>query len=321
MEEPKDGALLALAAYGQQDKWMHEDSRLFDMRKVFLTERYQVVYRKINTELKSVNNKKRCLLVLRKCDLINSLDIMIRKPENISSIEVEYGGQRFDKIYGFEQLKTLAALYRRPITNNGDTYMIPLCMAPFHFNNLAFPSTQWHELVISVEFIEPYDDIFEIYGKMYFLIPEARKRLFDTAHEYSTVQSQYSGEDRVHAGINTIALNFNHPVYMIYFYGLDKSKINNIRLVLNDAVYYDGPLLPLEQVKAARGLGHVEPVMMFFSPDPINVCPKSTINFSRLDYPKLEIDTTEEDVDVHVVGLNCQGVRYMNGMYGLVYSK
>lgn len=330
MEKFPDGALVGLQAYGHQDRWMKKNKGLFDMHNVLINERYQVVYRKLSYRTESIP-KSNCwgqrikVCIQRTCDLINNLDLMIKNPNNIKSIEVSYGGQRFDKVYSFEQLKTLAVIFKRDITVHDDAgvgiYAIPLCMAPFHSNNLVFPSVEHHELQIYIEFHDSYDDLLEIYGDMYFLETEDRKRLATVQHEFATIQSQYCGPEKIQKGTNCVRVNFNHPVYMIYFYGLDKSKINNIKLSFDTAVYYDGPVYPLEHRKLVCGFGQVEPLMIMFSTDEFNKVTRSTINFSRIDNAVLEIDTDESDTEVHVVGLNCQGVRYMNGMYGLVYSK
>lgn len=333
-EKKEDGALAALAAYGSQDEWMKKNPHIFDIRNTFLHTRHSVVYRKLPVEksawrrFSSSNNKGITFHVTRSCDLINNLDLMIKNPENIKSVEVEYGGQRFDKIHSFEQIKTSAAIFKRPITpaNNEGYGIVPLCLAPFHYYNLALPSTTYHALNIFVEFVEGCEDYNEeevdIYGNMYYLDNDERRLLLNNSHEFATIQSQYCGPDKMTvAGKNRVNINFNHPVYMIYFYGPDKSKISNIKVKFNEAVYYDGPLLPLEHMKAERGLGHIDPVMIFFSDGAFNAPPKTTVNFSRIDNAVLEVDTTEEESTIHVVGLNCQGVRYVSGMYGMVYSK
>lgn len=45
---------------------------------------------------------------------------------------------------------------------------------------------------------------------------------------------------------------------------LDKTKIRNIKLLLNTATLYDGHVFALEHIKASYGYGNVDPIMMFF---------------------------------------------------------
>ena len=54
---------------------------------------------------------------------------------------------------------------------------------------------------------------------------------------------------------------------MLMFWGVDKATVASVSLQLNGSAFYDGPLAPLERVKEQRGLGHVEPVIVFFSQD------------------------------------------------------
>jgi hypothetical protein len=162
-----------------------------------------------------------------------------------------------------------------------------------------------------------------MYGKAYYLDPPDRRKLFDTPHEFTTVQSIAIDCGKVKKGTNTINVNYlNHPVYMKYFWGFDKSKVTNIRYEINDCIYYDGPIEPLEHIKKQRGYGECEQLMLFFSDDKFNTKPRSTINFSRLDKVVLVIETEqEEETDVYVGAFNIQGFRYMNGMIGLSFSK
>lgn len=312
----------ALKSLGTQDKWMRDRHELFDMRQVFLKNRHQYEYRKLDIEVTAFKDTINKITVKPSCDLINNVDLMIANPENIKSVEVTYAGHRFDKIWSWEQLKINAQIFRRPITQGEDgVYMVPMCMAPFHKNNLALPSSKYHPLNIYIEFKQPYNGPFELYANNYFLAPEDRAALVDNSHEYATIQSQHCDAEKIRKGVNQIKIWFNHPVYLIYFYGIDKSKVKNIRVLLDDYVYYDGPIMPLEHAKKTRGFQEVDALMVFFSNEPINRSPTSTINFSRIDRAILEIDTDEEDGEIYLMGLNVQGVRYSNGMYGLIYSK
>lgn len=325
------GGLVALVAYGAQDKWMGKDDKMFDARNLFLKNRHHVVYKRIECSEKWWNESrtKVRLCINRTCDLINMLDLRVSNPDAlnlnqiIKSIETEFGGQRMDKLGGDidTMLKTNCSIFGRKITTTNGYTMIPLAMAPLHANNLVFPSAKWHELCINIEFAKPMHDDLQLYGNKYFFDSEDRQKIFNNAHEFVVMQTQYCGADKIKKGHNTIKINFNHPLHLIYFWGFDKSKVVNVRLTLENAPYYDGPLDPLEHVKNIRGYD-VDPCMIFFTQDPIDVQPKSSVNFSRIDRATLEIDTTDDtECDIHVVGISYQGLRYMDGMVGLVYSK
>jgi inhibitor of KinA sporulation pathway (predicted exonuclease) len=67
MSSKGDGAIYALVAKGAQDQWMNSDPQLFSNSKQNLTQRYQVVYRKIRTQiLKYCNNTLSLQIYLKK---------------------------------------------------------------------------------------------------------------------------------------------------------------------------------------------------------------------------------------------------------------
>jgi len=206
-----DGALLALVAYGAQDKWIEDMKQygdMFDSKKMFLTNRHTCVFRKLdvdNVYTGKTPKKTYLFRFLQTSDLINNVNMLVNNPENIKSICVEFGGQRFDKVWSWKQLQINAAIHRKPITQSGDTYIIPLCLAPFHDNNLVTPSAEHHKLHIYVEFIEDYNGILELYGNVYFLDSPDRRQLFNKSHEFSTIQHQYTGGEKISKGLLAVA--------------------------------------------------------------------------------------------------------------------
>lgn len=78
---------------------------------------------------------------------------------------------------------------------------------------------------------------------------------------------------------------------MLMFWGVDKKTITRVTLQLNGYAIYEGPLEPLERLKEDRGLGGVEPVVIFFSQDGPDSPYQSTINFSRIDAVTMLLDT------------------------------
>lgn len=329
-----NGIVAALKAYGLQDKWLDDPSK-FDGKKLLLRDQiYKTTYAKLDaTRTVLTQSLTLCFHIQRQCDLINMLDLVIPSQYSINSvirkIEVEFGGQRMDIMSVSEdietQIKTNAALFGRTISHFDDMTFIPLTLAPLHANNLVFPSAKYHDLRIYVQlqpsfFKENQGKDIELYGCQY--IVSDRYKLQTDAHDFITVQNQYTGAEVLKKGINRIKLNFNHPVYVIYFWGFEKDKVKKVRLLLNNAVFFEGSAAVLAHQKACRGFSHVDPMMLFLSEEDPGQPTKTTVNFSRIDNPILEIETEQEDeTPVYVVGLNLQPLRYSCGMVGLVFSK
>jgi hypothetical protein len=324
------GAIMSLVAKGAQDKYMSEAPELWDIGKIFLKNTHQVVYEEIQTTRKTWNTHI-SFTINRQCELINKLDLVISNPENVSinklikKIEVEFGGQRMDCLNIGDlhtQILTNCAIFGRTMSHiNGKTF-IPLTMAPLHGNNLVMPSSKWHDLKILIDFVdERCSDTVQIYGNKYYLEMKDRQDLSNKDHALITTQNQHYGTDRIKKGVNRFKLSYNHPVYMMYFWGFDKSKVTKVVLQLNGVDFYNGPIEPLEHLKLSRG-HNVEPTFIYFSHDDIHKPTQSSVNFSRIDDATLWIYTEEEEErDIYIVGLNMQPLRYANGLVGLAFSK
>jgi hypothetical protein len=319
------------ALYGRQDEWMAglKDEH-FNAQTYFLKNKaYQREYRKLET---CKNQNK--YIIQKNCDLINNVDLYVAS-EKITSIEILIGGQRIDKITGDIEtiMNTNAAIFgsNRRVKHTDSHMIIPLHMAPFHDMNLVSPSYQYHELVIIIEGAAEVD----FYAECYYV------HLFDQkiAQEGVTYQNQshYADQNVLKNGVNTFKLNFNHPMHCIYFWGFDKSKIKRVVLTLNDysyykpsqegntalTVYYNGDVELLEYYKESKNI-KADPVFIFFSDMKFDKKPKATINFSKLDYPILTIETRDDfqgEQPFYLNGINIQGYKSSCGMFGLVFSK
>lgn len=335
------GAFLALMAKGRQDVYVDKalatNADLFDVKSQFLRERHQVVYNKLDVK---TERQGQCvkLTLKRSCDFVNRVDLVIggnaiAAPVNrmLQRVDVECGGQRIDCLGGSDmdietQIKTNCVIMnsgkqqqqRRIMHLNERTY-IPLVMG------MAFVCATNHEHCVYVTFTEDFDlgkISVELYGNVYFLDTPGRKLLYLKSNDFVTIQNQFCGAETIGPGYNSFDLNFNHPVYLIYFWGFDKSKVTNVKLLLNGAAFYDGCLNALEYFKTCSGYGDAEPCMIFFSQDRIGEPVRSSVNFSRLDKAQLVITTSQtEESRVYIVGLNMQPVRMMNGLIGLAFSK
>jgi hypothetical protein len=170
----------------------------------------------------------------------------------------------------------------------------------------------------------------DLYGNMYFLHSQVdRHALYKNPHAMITTQNQYGyikkitheGEKKTITATETrLRLCFNHPVQMMYIWGINRDRVRNIRLMLDGAPYYDGPVAPLIYKQQQRGIT-TDVIAIYFSNDPIGGCTYSSVNFSRIDNADLFIDTDEVGATIYAVGLNMQPLRYMQGMVGLVFSK
>lgn len=349
MEAEKEdcGPAFALRCKGSQDVYMEEQKEtIFNAKDVFLGKRrYQVCYTALQTTVRSdmratyfahtkVNHPVTLLKILPATgDLIGNVDLAINNPSNlpinslIRSISVEFGHQRFDQWAAPDlegQIAATCALLApgRRITHNHGVSFIPLVLAPFHTNNLVFPSVKYHDLIVIVQLAEGVGECkLSLYGSVYWLPVGVSARLQDGAHDQMTFQSQFTGAEVLKQGSNTFKLNFNHPVYAIYFWGFDASKVTHVAVHLDGHTFYDGSLAALEHIKASVAPS-LAAAAVFFTHDPVGTHTLSSINFSRIDRPTITIETTqEEDSPFYLVGINMQPFRYQNGMVGLKFSK
>jgi hypothetical protein len=334
----------ALYAKNFQDVLYFADEKSFNAKKMILEnhENHQVVYSKLDVEYSSEFIKRKNLdiqmitfkIVRNQCDLINMVDLVLPNPKNLNlntimcRIDVDFGGCCIDKFSVREdidtQIKTQAALFNRKISYIDGKTIVPLAMGPLHNENLVMPSTQHHTLKILVCFKADYIETvnpeeIELHANKYYV--SNPKTLIETYQCFPIMQTQYCGAEYVKNRVNKYKLSYNHPVYMLYFWGFDKTKVKRVRLLLDDAVFFDGSMATLEHKKACMGYSHIEPAMLFFSEDPLGSCTKSIVNFSKIDNPVLEIESEQEcESEIYIVAINMQPFRYIEGMVGLAFS-
>jgi hypothetical protein len=337
---------VALLGKGSQDVYIieHNTIKMNAFEYINDVNQYQVSYQKISVEKQFKNNT--IMMTFDNTNspyLISALDMCIYEEDykHLNSITLEIGGQRFDKIYSKVQLETNAVLYKRPITRFKDKRFMPLTLALFHENNFApMCAMRWHELIIIFEFDEDYTpkNTIDLYGTVYLLSNEARKKIAFSKLSFMTQQSQYheididpnySQKKECEDGVNeyTIKMNYlNHPVGILYFWGFDLSAVENIQFTLNKKPYYNDSIIPLLHYQQKRLEGaSVDPLVFFINEEThkIGQSPKSTINFSRIDHFEMILKTTEnlDSKKIKVVGINYQPVEFANGMVGLRFSK
>ncbi len=330
--EYSKGLIAALGAKGVQDSaMMNETDIVYDGRDFLAGKWYKQVYQRLTYKGGNIINEigKRTRIILDKqCDILNNVDLVLDNPDNksindlIESIEVEIGGHRVDILRCCDMdtlINTSCAFFGRKVTHlNGRTY-IPMVMAPFHYFNIISPSVKYHEIYILFVFKQKVS--YELYGNCIVLNQEDRVKFFENELKFMCVQHQIIYDEPFVGGKNKYYLGFNHPVPLIFFWGFDKSKVTNIKLTLDENVFYDGPLEPLEHFKLSKGFD-IEPVVIWFSHAKFHKPDFASLNFSRIDKAILEIDTTDDTKrDINIVGYNYQPGTYRNGMYGLRYTK
>jgi hypothetical protein len=262
------GGLMQLVAYGAQDIYLTGNAQI-----TF----FKVVYRRhTNFSMESIEqtfngqadfSKKVTATISRNGDLIHRIYLQVTLPEVVSasgsafrwvnwvghvlvnSVEVEIGGQRIDKHYGYwmhiwNELTQTAGhqagyanmvgnvpRLTQPVTGGekmpSTTLFVPLqfwfCRNP----GLALPliALQYHEVKINLEFSRLADCSWtsgnvtipsltsaSLWVDYIYLDTDERRRFAQVSHEYLIEQLQFTGDESVSTKNNKIKLNFNHPV-------------------------------------------------------------------------------------------------------------
>jgi hypothetical protein len=187
-------------------------------------------------------------------------------------------------------------------------------MAPFHSHNVFKETTNTQNVIVSIglkQYVDNDIGSWALFGKRYCI--DNDNSILHKRHWFMTVQNQRTIPTKEH----TVHLDFFNPINLIYFWGFQKSKVKAVTLLLNDRIYFEGPLQALEFLKISSGFGHLEPVVMFFSQNRFNERPHGSINFSRINNVKLCIDTDQLDFKIHVVGLNMQKISFDKDSYSV----
>lgn len=272
------------------------------------------------------------------CDLISGVDLVLPNPSfdlydvvlkrYIHTVEVQFGGMRADMASSPEVLKYQGDIFGRFPSSHGKKMFMPLALAPLHSHNAVMPSTKRHELKIIITFAEGIETVpeFELCANKIFVKPSDRFTelpLDENRYAQLVQRVQYAGGDKIKRGTNRVRLNFNHPTYLIYFWGIDVDKVKRVRLLFDkDEPFFDGTMAELERKKWLAGFGHMPDGvgMIVFSTSSFKEAPSATVNFSRIDMPALEIETEQEESDIHVVAVSTDMLVYTDGMVCMRYS-
>lgn len=254
-------------------------------------------------------------------DFINNVDMHLSEEgwKDLESLELNVGGHQFDRVYfGEGNTGFLEDLYKRHVRHcPGGKVIVPLHMCTLT-DNCLMPIREglYHDVQFIARFAKErvYPEI-EIWADAY-TIPDYKP---EDNHRMITQQLQHTGYDLLKNGENVIPLNYNHPMHAIYFHGAAAMPyIKQVRLVLNDLGWYNGPLYPIKE----DGKDYAKIVMV--NEDVIKENQTMIPNFSRIDKARLVL-TVEgmptENAKMYVFGHSYQILLQMAGMYGLVFSK
>lgn len=279
---------------------------------------YNVKYDKLKCKLKWSLDRKTVTIALDNNPkyYINLINLYINDSSKTISklfekLEVSIDDQVFDEMYSWDQMLTASGINgKRTITDHecdGRSYCsIPLPVAPFHKDNLIVSSGN---IVITLKFtkdpLRPYL-LIDLYGNHY-NVQYNSKTMERNPYNFVTFQSQYQMMGKMNIGINEYKLNWKYPATHIYFWGFDKSRVTNVRLVLNKENHYNGPLGPLEHFKVQRGLGNINACIIFLSE-------ADYVDQSGIENIVLIIETQGEG-NIEIAGVTKLGVQYEDGKY------
>lgn len=298
---------LALSSCGHQDAYLFDPAQdvTWDVRRMFLREPYTTVYGKLSPK---IDRRQRAVIFTFQqgahcnyiADMVNDLDLVLPISiglGSIAGIKVIVGNNQIDCWEGTDMttlIETMCAVFKRKISRHGDKLFVPLALAPLHSHNMI--DFRYRPIVISIEFVDDNvadaaADNAEIYGKMYNLLRYSQ--IISSTYEMGTAETQWGGDHLKHREMTVTRhhMSFDHTISMLMFWGIDKKTVTNVRLLLNDKAFYDGPIEPLERIKEERGLGHVEPVILFISQAGPDSPYQSAVNFSRINSVSMVIGT------------------------------
>lgn len=320
-------------AVGIQDKYAKEHA------KEIATSKFDIInpddYFVLNTKL---TNNFGELGITTEANYFNNVTIVL--PSNITttdiaSIAVFGQGSELDRLYGDVHISTLCALLGKKYKVGGRA--VPLVCAPFYENNLV-PAVCCHSNMVFGNTIRLKVELknhkilteYDIYADAYFpktnviskhLKCDDPSKILNlmTYQSQITIQTLTNGE-------NKIRLNFNHPGYGIFFYGVDKSKIKSVKLVLNGCEYFSGPICLLESNANINIPENV--TMLVTNTSGLFRLDGSQINFSRIDTMTLTIDydyifdpEKNDTIDqITVVCFNSNYIRFQGTALGMAYS-
>jgi hypothetical protein len=204
-----------------------------------------------------------------------------------------------------------------------DNNFLPLILLKYHNAKLKF---RYNNNYVPDDDIKFYGKVISL-GNRHDMLQTLNKEVFS----FSTLATHsYYVNPKIIAsnnGINTYQLErtyLNHPVSCIYFWGLDISKIVSIQFKLNSNIYLSTDVKTLRRYYGKTNNPDILVWMIKDNAYSLTEKPRSTINFSRVDYFTIEIQTTEDldaDHKIYYSAITNHKISFSGGMAGLAFSK
>ena len=125
-------------------------------------------------------------------------------------------------------------------------------------------------------------------------------------------------------------MGFIHPVFLLHINGIDKTKIKNIKLLVDSYIIADG----VEEFNNMKKIycennnyNEIDSNIVIFGNtfNKNNFYLNSALNFSTIvHWPAqliIDVDEIDEDSGINITALNYNTVRFASGKAGLRYSK
>ena len=299
-------------------------------------------FTRLNVEEVSYNKGRQCIRILRQCDAINGLVLVIENPDRrsinelISSIILTIGGQIIDEFHGFGDIETLiasvASFYGKRIRHIDGQTFVPLCLAPCHepFNMLPI-SSMVHDVLLSFSMFDEFE--YHICGNCYFLEKDKHDTLIKMEFVQMIYQCSCISYGPCKSGSNTFTyLHFLHPLRCIFIWGPPKQNIRRVKMTIDGMIYMDSSVAELEYQTSSRYVYRPENVIVIDLSDSIECKAdeglldcfsyKANARTSALALTVVcdEIPKDCEDM-LKICGINTQESMQMRGMFGLTFSK
>jgi hypothetical protein len=241
------------------------------------------------------------------------IHLNIQLEQLISSISFEFISKNNQKIYNkpqiydSQQIKFIHFIYKKKIIQDENYWIYPLSF----ITGLLSPSLiQDMKILISITFNNNYyqyfdnNIIFDIYCKKYMISTKIYPNLL---LNNLIIQNQYMTNFSLMNKKTIIPIRFYHPIFMIYFYGISKNSIKNIKLVINHGLFFECYLEEIDSYSYVLNIKSENNDNSYFQYyDNDNIYNWKTINFSSFDsiYFIIEKQIENEDLFIHIGALN-----------------
>lgn len=225
--------------YGNQ---IDEINNILDDEITSFSDIFNNVYNKNDYLCKEINilptiSKSNCytFLINNSYDVIKDINIYISNcNENIIEDVTLYNDLKKIESCNNIQQQIYSFITNKKIEIIGQDIIIPF--------SLFFDTIPHYLLneVINIDIITNKICNIKIIAKVYKI--KNKEKIPNTINmDFLTIQSICNCIGTIKKGINKIQLSMNCPIFLFYFY-LPKEKIKNVKLLINNEAYYDGPI-------------------------------------------------------------------------------